>query len=115
MKQQNAPVTKSGPCRMSNETPESPGLSSAILAVLTAISSAPEIVEVFNIKMKSEEAFAKFVKGALVPAKARRYLALYGSKKGQAKILADLYHGFDDAVKAEVVRAGEKAGRGASG
>ena len=60
--------------------------------------------------MKPEEAFAKFVRGALAPAKAERYLALHGSKKGKAKILADLYHGFEDAIRPEVVRAGETQG-----
>jgi hypothetical protein len=49
--------------------------------------------------MNASEAFAAFVRRALIPAKARRFAVLASSKKGHRKALNGLCHEFEPAVR----------------
>lgn len=57
--------------------------------------------------MTSREAFEYFVKQSLSPAKAERYAALMGKRKGEDRILASFDHEFEPAIRADVVRTSD--------
>jgi hypothetical protein len=54
--------------------------------------------------MNATEAFTAFVTRVLVPAKARRFSALASSRKGQRKVLDELCHEFDPAIRETAIR-----------
>jgi hypothetical protein len=49
--------------------------------------------------MAPEDALLCLISGAIAQPKARRYIALMGSKKGQIKFLASLHHELDQVIK----------------
>jgi len=48
--------------------------------------------------MNAIDALRKFIEGALLPAKARRYISLLGTKNGLKKIVEDLCHGLESEI-----------------
>lgn len=54
--------------------------------------------------MDAQQAFTQFVQRCLSPEKARRFIELCASKKGQRKVLEGLYHEFEPAVRSDVAR-----------
>jgi hypothetical protein len=57
--------------------------------------------------MDAQQAFAQFVQRCVSPEKARRFMELSVTKKGQRKVLAGLYHESEAAVRLEAIqRAG---------
>ncbi len=59
--------------------------------------------------MDPQETFRRFVDRALEPGKARRFISLSGTKKGQGKILVGLAHEFEHAILPTAVKAKDYA------
>ncbi|MES2657852.1 MAG: hypothetical protein V4689_04495 [Verrucomicrobiota bacterium] len=56
--------------------------------------------------MDAPEAFAHFAQRCLLPEKARRFIELCATKKGQRKVLTGLYHEFEFVVSLNAVQPG---------
>ena len=56
--------------------------------------------------MDAQQAFAKFVKRALISEKVDRFVTLSETKKGQRKILDGLNHQFESAIRSDAICRG---------